>query len=219
MISLDSAAFYTAAELGKLDIDPNRLEQARGAGLIDAVRPGQDYLYRGNAILQWVEQGARTESRYRTGLRRVGSVVVIKGGLPTHAGASTGSVHGSSSASTKTTGGAVPSHSRSANMDPIERFDTIVGDKMAGGITKAAAVRATVVENKMLHAEYLEACTNLPHAQVGRRERPHAITHFNALVAEHMKRGLGKPAAVRATVVENQTLHAEYLDAQRLKRV
>ena len=115
-----------------------------------------------------------------------------------------------------------PTQARQVPADDPEAFMAEVQRLRAAGVDKYAAARAVREVNTLNWQGW-----NLARKQlVAEREGTAALTppsgsavaRWDAAVAEKTKAGMTRPQAIRATVVANPALHAEYMEANRVAK-
>jgi len=140
-----------------MDIPRQTQAKARAAGRLRYVQTGNTFQYKGQWVLDWLEEGAPTEpkapERSRTTTQPAGP-----GRLPGPARVSTEPATASQArgaiqfrASRRET----MSHPNSYQGGAIGEFERRVARKVAEGMTRPDAVRAVVREDPDLHQQYL----------------------------------------------------------------
>lgn len=142
----------TNGRLKTLDLRPHI-----GGKLIADTRPeslrGEAFLFKGSAVLAWMDEGAPTDPKGKSELQASASRKI-----PSRPASGSPAVHSSSVKRSNTT-------VASTYPNPIQTFDQAVQEKMDLGLPRPRAVSKVVKENPQLHRAYLEA----HNAQHGRR--------------------------------------------------
>ena len=146
---IDPQQWYSDGDLKTiLDIQYDAQRKARDAGQLKYTQRGTTFLYRGQAVLDWLENDQADASQTKPTGRRAGQ--------------------GRSLARSATTTNSSPRTTTPMNSDhqTIDKWNAAVREQTAAGKTKAEAVRAVVRGNPELHRAYLIACN---------RHRPAAV--------------------------------------------
>ena len=150
---IDPQQWYSDGDLKTiLDIQYDAQRKARDAGQLKYTQRGTTFLYRGQAVLDWLENDQADASQAKPTGRRAGQ------------GRSLGrSVTTTNSRSASRSPATTPTQQRTrtpmnSDHQTIDRWNAAVREQTAAGKTKAQAVRAVVRQNPQLHRAYLIAC-------------------------------------------------------------
>ena len=160
---IDPQQWYSDGDIKTiLDIQLDAQRKARDAGQLKYTQRGITCLYRGQWVLDWLENDQADASQAKPNRRRAGQGRNLGRSVTTT---------NSSPASRSPATTPIPRQQRTTlpmNHDHamIDQWNAAVRLEMAGGKTKRQAVRAVVRENPELHRAYLIACN---------RHRPAAV--------------------------------------------